>query len=152
MREIKFRAWGKNSKEYLGYGTKDGISLTLKNIQNIEDLDSWIFEQSTGLKDKNGKEIYEGGVVKVVLFTRKGNKGRYKKDGVEEIGYIRFEEGGFKICFAKNKAGEPTSSLRLDDLRWETYGEVLDKTTWYKYDTEVIGNIHENPELLEKTE
>lgn len=58
MREIKFRAWGKNSKEFLTDGTF--IGFTLKEIQNIEYIDGWEFSQYTGLKDKNGKEIYEG--------------------------------------------------------------------------------------------
>lgn len=122
MREIKFRAWGKNSKEYLGYGTKDGISLTLKNIQNIEDLDSWIFEQSTGLKDKNGNSIWEGDLVS--CGTIEGNP----------VGLVGFntELGCWEVQVPNHAFGG------------ENFGGL------YCSEMEVVGNIHENPELLEE--
>ena len=60
-REIKFRAFGKNSKEFLTDGKT--IGWTLKQIQNIVDIDGWIFSQFTGLHDKNGREIYEGDIL-----------------------------------------------------------------------------------------
>ncbi len=61
MRPIKFRAYGKNSKEFLKYVEhgKTITGLTLKNIQNIEDIDSWELSQFTWLLDKNWKEVYE---------------------------------------------------------------------------------------------
>lgn len=154
MTDIKCRAWVQSFKKYLPvvelrfYKSKLKVVEVWNKGYIAVDAAGVNLELSTGLKDKNNKEIYEGDIVKVVLFTRNGDKGRYKKAGVEEIGCIGFEEGSFKICFENNEFGEPTSYLQLDDLHWETYGEVLGKTTWYKYDTEVYGNVHENPELL----
>ena len=79
--------------------------------------------QLTGLKDKNGKEIYEGDILT--------DNSLVNDDGIRFNGVIRFERGAFR--FAK------TNCSCVDCL-----GIVLDDATEY----EVIGNIYENPELL----
>lgn len=57
MREIKFRAWGKNSKEYLGDSSQGFNMEELSRLAG--QFKNWELEQYTCLKDKNGKEIYE---------------------------------------------------------------------------------------------
>ena len=53
-RTILFRVWGKNSKEFVVGG-----GFTIAEICNLEDLDSWILTQYTGLEDKNNKMIFD---------------------------------------------------------------------------------------------
>ena len=71
MREIKFRAWDKSCNKMRGInGIQDCFSLRSDGICN----EDYILMQYTGLKDKNGKEIYEGDVDKhgnVVGFCEK---------------------------------------------------------------------------------
>lgn len=85
--------------------------------------------QCTGLKDKNGREIYDGDILKFKLledFAAFGTNEKY----VEIIAPVIYEYGGFFIEQAEN-------SIFLGQLPMS--------------EIEVIGNIYENPELLENT-
>lgn len=62
MREIKFRAWDKINNKYT-QNTKFGNFDYSNTLNGIFEDENFIFEQITGLKDKTGKEIYEGDIL-----------------------------------------------------------------------------------------
>lgn len=104
---------------------------TLSAINSISDNKSYEFMQFTGLKDKNGKEIFEGDIIRWVIFDDGWdgerfnlNKNRIMKEG---IGKVYWALDHYKIRGCK----KTISSLVC-------FGSK-----------EVIGNIYENPELLE---
>lgn len=112
MREIKFRMLTQTTDKILGY--VDVYDLLRNGSDILPDFEEAVlegveFEQYTGLKDKNGKEIYEGDIVK--------DESGY----VEQVGSLL---GGWLHPFA------------------------ADWGYWLPEDCEVVGNIHENPELL----
>ena len=70
MREIKFRAWCKPTKFMWNWGRIKNKEFAGNGLDFMIDNDEWVLMQYTGLKDKNGKEIYEGDILK----TPQGNR------------------------------------------------------------------------------
>lgn len=127
MRKIKFRVWDKKQKVM-----RDVISINFlkKNVillhprgHIIRRIDEeCVLMQYTGLKDKNGREIYEGDIVKATTYY-----GTSFQSNI--LGKVIFKEGAFMI-------------------ETERGYTLLDEAKFIK----VIGNVFENPELLKEVE
>ena len=132
----KFRAWDKEENRWINIASlvfdEEGEMWYLGPL--MDDFNpvyyenelgkTWEIMQSTGLKDKNSVEIFEGDIV----VNQYGN-----------VGYVAYlqQEAGFVVVKKK-------SDYRLGH---RNTGESYDVTTNH----EVIGNIHSNPELLDKS-
>lgn len=146
MREIKFRAW--DGKEMI---TNIHPPFYLICSDGVYKLDPHLKEnryfkmpiavevmQYTGLKDKNGKEIYEGDIVKGYRASCKYLREK-KWIGIIEYAKVRCAF----VVRIKDNDGVDT----FTDLISCTYDMQVDVTTLTDYQHEVIGNIYENPEL-----
>lgn len=120
MRVVEFRAWDIDKQEYIPYFeiSCDGC-VTTQEPECSPDYPDVILEQYTGLKDKNGKKIYEGDIVD------------YNDDG-ECIGVVEYDA--------------PEFCLNADATNW---ARMFLKGAPHQ---RVIGNIHENPELVKEKE
>lgn len=97
--------------------------------------------QYTGLQDKNGKRVFEGDICQVVYLDRRcdSNGNHYEAENVI-IEEVAFEKGTF--CF---------KTMFEDIAMYRPIGfEIYEKQKIKHF--EVIGNIHDNPELLRETE
>ena len=119
----KFRLYSKPAEKYIDYITI-GFSKTgeLRSYSNENGFgpvfeDDYIVEQYTGLKDKNGEEIYEGDI-------------------------MRYDAIDYKVLWADYYAGFETKRLNSP---WNNAGLTLH---FLASVGRVIGNIHENQELL----
>lgn len=119
MREIKFRGWDGEVKRMWSWRELCNTHFCASLYSHGDG--SWEVMQYTGLHDKNGKEIYEGDIVST-----------FEPDEGSLFEEVVFENGTFKLrCMSDNtKINYPLGSLRS------------------KY-IEVIGNIYENPELIQ---
>ncbi|MCT3056485.1 hypothetical protein EFN29_03250 [Leuconostoc citreum] len=128
MRDIKFRAWN-SSISVLANVIEirfNQNSILTDDSKFLWDLNKAVLEQYTGLKDKNGVEIYENDIIHV-------QSNLYK----DHIGAIIWSQGTAGFCISDN-----TNEFNIP----RPLGIQMDGFLSY----EVIGNIHENPDLLEE--
>ncbi|WP_040194772.1 YopX family protein [Clostridium culturomicium] len=131
MREIKFRVWDIINKRILNYG--EIMHLPMWEVfPGTPEQRAFNVMQYTGLKDKHGKEIYEGDVVKYTL------KSYYNKTVTE---MIPVTWGSY------SDGGEYVDNVECWMIRYKSLSDICDNK--YNQSVEVIGNIYENPELLE---
>ena len=136
MRELKFRAWDSNHKEFIldAQATYDNQcrekgSINHESFQEVIEDKNCIVEQYTGLKDKNGKEIYEGDIVRINGWWYAAGPAGYD----ENLCAVKWDE-------------EITGFAPFNDYD-------CDCGVYHNADDcEVIGNIHENQELVKDEE
>lgn len=149
MREIKFRMWN-NCKDKSGssmfYDVEQVMNCLIQQMNHDNNNfgynhvgDGNVFMQYTGLKDKNGKEVYEGDIIKW-KETRFWNKEQEQKG----VAMPRF----FKSAVVYDDAEFLVSSTQEFDTPLCCFFTSEDIHNQFDYKAEVIGNIYENPELL----
>ena len=141
MREIVFRVWDKQEKkwadssvvQYAGLGTTGWVR---------EPTDRYIIVQYTGLKDKNGKEIYTGDIVKNHWYDVNGKfigglwVVKYGMHSIEGQDYYSNSGEGFYF----------DAQSGIDDDTYNIANLPFDED---KGGIEIIGNVFENPEIME---
>ena len=135
MRQIKFRAQDIASNKWL-YGDlrhhKDDVCIFEQGGTKGEQVKRDTIGQFVGLKDKNGKEIYEGDIVECVSWNEYFSKDGKPMEPFRRKMFVDYRKGGFKMV-------EPMPEP-MKDNEWDIIcnGDIV-----------IIGNIYDDPQLID---
>ena len=154
MREIKFRVWDVQLNRFrrsdiIGpVNSIWGMKID-RGVFSVSSTDTLIYQQYTGLKDINGKEIYEGDILKETHYDYTGRLTDIVRHPAKMVGYdyrgiVYWTEG----CPCNTK--DSTDAYALLGFRTfpldTTVGQVIGNSI--TRNCEVLGNMYENPELI----
>ena len=134
MRDLKFRAWDKKNNrwyhtelEFYGFTLLGECMLVCP--PRLEDIENIVIQQFTGLKDKHGRDVYEGDVCRFYPFDED---------------YLFFHG----LAFIDNlRVGGTWEIIRCDNVHPESPEykgeEILDSSSFWNDDFEIIGHIHD---------
>jgi len=129
-RETHFRVWDTDSKKFWNGPFNNYLN-------EIFEKKRFIFQQYTGLKDKNGVRIYDGDILKETHYEDWTDE-----NGFEYLGVVRHK------VYSNNDAGNQFSGFvtfpNLNENK-EYSGNPI------KTNCEIVGNIFENPDLIKQT-
>ena len=154
MREIKFRAWAWDT-QYPDYEEKNYM-LNVESINfesqviilpykihkyRVDKLSNVVLMQYTGLKEKNGVEVFEGDIVRFSPLCEE----HYEEPGMS-IGSVTYGDGCFYIS---DKNGNGITMWDDGTHHWVSVEHLNFEGYFAKeYAVEVVGNIYENPKLI----
>lgn len=129
----EFRAYDLEDNDYLE-DDATLFSIVADSSWDMLDPHDVVWEQYTGLKDKDGNKIFEGDIVHILVELNS-----------EISGYaeVVFESGSFVI------KGEIMKQILFDGILYDSYSDWDDRLSLYDEACVVVGNVHENLDLLE---